>query len=57
MQKLVVIQIKSNTDTVQEYLKEDLKDGWRIVSVTSAGAGNEFYSSFLVTVVLERDAE
>ncbi len=37
-----------------ELLNNYLDDGWRISSVTAAGAGEEHYRSFSVTVMLEK---
>ena len=58
-QKLVLIQTKAlQTDAdVKEYLADYTKSGWRIVSVSAAGAGQETYRSFLVAVVLEKPEE
>ena len=55
-QKLVVIQTKAlqSDSDVKEYLSDYTKSGWRIVSVSAAGAGQETYRSFLVAVVLEK---
>ncbi len=55
MQKLIAIHIKGHNDEQStELLAEYTNDGWRVVSVTAAGAGQETYRSFLVVVVLEK---
>jgi|1186.fasta_scaffold460725_2 hypothetical protein len=54
MQKLITIQLKAKEGEEQEQLGRYTDDGWRVVSVTAAGAGQETYRSFLVAVVLER---
>jgi hypothetical protein len=59
MQKLLVIELKALADRingeVREFITDYLEDGWRVVSVTAAGAGEDNYRSFLVVVVVERD--
>jgi hypothetical protein len=56
MQKLITIQMKAkDADAdVRELLADYTNDGWRIILVSAAGAGQEAYRSFLVTVVLEK---
>jgi hypothetical protein len=58
MQKLIVIQLKATADKThgipEEYLSDYLAAGWRVVSLSTAGAGQEIYRSFLITVVLEK---
>jgi len=54
MQKLITIQMKAKDGEQQEQLAEYTNDGWRVVAVSAAGAGQETYRSFLVAVVLEK---
>jgi hypothetical protein len=58
MQKLIVIQLKATAAEAhgipEEYLSDYLAAGWRVVSLSTAGAGQEIYRSFLITVVLEK---
>jgi hypothetical protein len=54
MQKLVTIQMKAKDGEELEQLSEYTSDGWRVVSVSAAGAGQETYRSFLLAVVLEK---
>jgi hypothetical protein len=55
MQKLVILQMKAAKEgEEQEYLARYTSEGWRLVSVSAAGAGQEVYRSFLVAVVLEK---
>ena len=54
MQKLITIQMKAKDGEEEEQLARYTGDGWRVVSVTAAGAGQETYRSFLVAVVLEK---
>ena len=54
MQKLITIQMKAKEGEEQEQLARYTDDGWRIVSLAAAGAGQEAYRSFLVAVVLEK---
>jgi hypothetical protein len=54
MQKLITIQMKAKDGEEQEHLDRYTNDGWRIVSVTAAGAGQETYRSFLIAVVVEK---
>ena len=54
MQRIITIQMKAKDGEVQEQLREYTDDGWRVVSVAAAGAGQETYRSFLVAVVLEK---
>ena len=54
MQKLITIQMKAKDGEKEEQLAGYTSDGWRVVSVTAAGAGQETYRSFLVAVVLEK---
>jgi len=59
-QKLVVIHVALpffQESDVREYLIEYTKSGWRIVSVSAAGAGQQDQHSFLVAVVLEKSDE
>ncbi len=54
MQKLITIQMKAKDGEEQEHLARHTNDGWRVVSVSAAGAGQEAYRSFLLAVVLEK---
>jgi hypothetical protein len=54
MQKLVTIQMKAKDGEEQELLAGYTSDGWRVVSLSAAGAGQDTYRSFLVAVVLEK---
>jgi hypothetical protein len=54
VQKLVTIQMKAKDGEQQEQLASYTSEGWRIVSVSAAGAGQDTYRSFLVAVVLEK---
>lgn len=60
MQKLVMISLKENNQTsprrcADEFLQEELADGWRIVSVTatSAGLGEHYAAVAWFAVVLD----
>jgi hypothetical protein len=54
MQKIVTIQMKAKDGELQEHLAAYTNDGWRVVSVAAAGAGQDTYRSFLIAVVLEK---
>ena len=58
MQKLIVIQLKATAYEMhgipEEYLSDYLSAGWRVVSLSAAGSGQDTYRSFLITVVLEK---
>ena len=54
LQKLITIQTKAKDGEEQEQLARYTSDGWRVVSLSAAGAGQEAYRSFLVAVVLEK---
>jgi hypothetical protein len=54
MQKLITFQMKAKDGEEQEHLARYINDGWRVVSLSAAGAGQEAYRSFLVAVVLEK---
>jgi hypothetical protein len=54
MQRLITIQTKAKDDEVLEQLADHTAAGWRVVSVSAAGAGQDAYRSFLVAVVLEK---
>ena len=58
MQKLIVIQLKATASEAhgipEEHLSDYLAAGWRVVSLSTAGAGEDTYRSFLITVVLEK---
>jgi hypothetical protein len=54
MQKLITIQMKAKDGEEQEQLSRYTDDGWRVVSLSAAGAGQDSYRSFLVAVVLEK---
>jgi hypothetical protein len=54
MQRLITIQMKAKDAEVAEHLAEYTNSGWRVVSVSAAGAGQEAYRSFLLAVVVEK---
>jgi hypothetical protein len=54
MQKIITIQMKAKDGEEQEQLAAFTNDGWRVVSITAAGAGQDTYRSFLIAVVLEK---
>jgi hypothetical protein len=54
LQKLITIQMKAKDGEEEEQLARYTSDGWRVVSLSAAGAGQEAYRSFLVAVVLEK---